>query len=919
MYVYQKKKNKKINNKLSLFYKTYFFSSLILLLFSSLIFFNTGIWKSEKENILNRVYVNGLNNYLNIFSIAYQIIKYSNVGVEEINININFEEFLALEQDRRKIISNSVAKMRSLDHSFASAKGSIENNKGDKFKINVRLKGDRITHYEKNRASYKIDIRKDQNFLGLRKFSLIKPRARNYIHEWIFHELIGEENLIKLKYNFVNLKINGENNGLYVLEEGFDKILVERNGRRNGPIFSMREEFSNNINLAQFDLYNKSFWNKTENIEIVSIAQNKLEKFFSGNLQAKSVLDLDKWFWYFAVADLTYTHHGLSPRNVKFFYNTLSGLFEPIGYDGHRILPNFDTNLKNFNHQNSFDRATSCINECSNDDEVAHFLYKIFYNQNNEINKENYTLYRNKVAKISNKDFLKDFFEIRKDQIELLNSKIYSDYFLIDNTPYVKYGPGIYYFSFDDVYYRAKKLRSKIKYKISKLNIIESHDKIKFINNNEINNYSLKIVELFCYGNDSHNSYENQINLSLNLNYNFFKPKVFYKNQPEYKDAQNCYKAKLNDEALNESFLINIDYFNDTRITKKDNSKFKKFFTISNKILKLKNSETLINEDLYIPSGFKVKIYPSEKIFLINHSIIFSESPWEIGSKSGEKVYIGGLKNNFGGGIIIKTNQETSVIDNSNFEYLYGTKNRFLKFNEYYFTIKSAYLENNKYSLVKNKKIKISGTNNFLQGFNYVGALNFYNSKVKITNSMFSKIKAEDAINIISSEFKIQNTDFDSIDSDAIDIDFSSGSFNNLTFKNIGNDALDFSGSIISIKKIKFDNIGDKSISLGENTSAYIDDVIGTSIFCGIAAKDGSVVEAKNINFKNIKIPFASYNKKTFYDPPVLILNEKISVKNFKKMYLKDINSKIIVKKKNINEISKNVFKIIYNKNLELL
>ena len=93
MYVYQKKKNKKINNKLSLFYKTYFFSSLILLLLSSLIFFNTGIWKSEKENILNRVYVNGLNNYLNIFSIAYQIIKYSNVGVEEINININLKNF----------------------------------------------------------------------------------------------------------------------------------------------------------------------------------------------------------------------------------------------------------------------------------------------------------------------------------------------------------------------------------------------------------------------------------------------------------------------------------------------------------------------------------------------------------------------------------------------------------------------------------------------------------------------------------------------------------------------------------------------------------------------------------------------------------------------------------------------------------
>ena len=36
-----------------------------------------------------------------------------------------------------------------------------------------------------------------------------------------------EGDLIKLKYDFVKLKINGESNGLYVIEEGFDKILIE--------------------------------------------------------------------------------------------------------------------------------------------------------------------------------------------------------------------------------------------------------------------------------------------------------------------------------------------------------------------------------------------------------------------------------------------------------------------------------------------------------------------------------------------------------------------------------------------------------------------------------------------------------------------------------------------------------------------
>ena len=42
--------------------------------------------------------------------------------------------------------------------------------------------------------------------------------------------------------NFVNLKINGESQGLYVIEEGFAKDLVERNRRRNGPILSIYEE-----------------------------------------------------------------------------------------------------------------------------------------------------------------------------------------------------------------------------------------------------------------------------------------------------------------------------------------------------------------------------------------------------------------------------------------------------------------------------------------------------------------------------------------------------------------------------------------------------------------------------------------------------------------------------------------------------
>ena len=124
------------------------------------------------------------------------------------------------------------------------------------------------------------DIKRGDVFDGMRKFSIQKPRIRNYLNEWIFHELAGEGGLVKLKYKFVDLKINGKNEGLYVFEEGFGKILLERNKRRNGPIFSLSQKFSTDIRNAKFEVYNKKYWLNHENIKLSEIASQKLRDFF---------------------------------------------------------------------------------------------------------------------------------------------------------------------------------------------------------------------------------------------------------------------------------------------------------------------------------------------------------------------------------------------------------------------------------------------------------------------------------------------------------------------------------------------------------------------------------------------------------------------------------------------------------------
>ena len=211
-----------------------------------------------------------------------------------------------------------------------------------RFRSEIRLKGDRRIHFEnKENSSYRIDMRKNEVYNEMKKFSIQKPRIRNYLHEWIFHELLAEGNLIKVKYDFYDFYLNGKNLGYYSVEESFGKVMLERNKRRNGPIFSIFEEFSGIADDIKFEVYNKKFWENDKNISIVRSALSKMNKFLAGEETLENTFDVERWAWFFAVTDLTYTYHGMAVKSVKFYFNPINGKFEPIGFDGHRFLPNY--------------------------------------------------------------------------------------------------------------------------------------------------------------------------------------------------------------------------------------------------------------------------------------------------------------------------------------------------------------------------------------------------------------------------------------------------------------------------------------------------------------------------------------------------------------------------------------------------
>ena len=84
---------------------------------------------------------------------------------------------------------------------------------------------------------------------------------------------------------------------------------------------------------------------------MVKIASQKLRDFFDDKIELEKVFDLGKWAAYFAVMDMSQNYHGAFLKSVKFYYNPLNGLFEPIPFDGHRFKHNYHKYHLNYDNR----------------------------------------------------------------------------------------------------------------------------------------------------------------------------------------------------------------------------------------------------------------------------------------------------------------------------------------------------------------------------------------------------------------------------------------------------------------------------------------------------------------------------------------------------------------------------------------
>ena len=269
---------------------------------------------------------------------------------ERLVLDIGFKEVKKLAKKRTEAINQGVLFASDADLVPADIRHQDE-----VISVKIRLKGDWLDHLQTDKWSLRVETDDDQSFQGMRRFSLQVPESRNFIDEWLFLKTIKDEGLISLNYDFLKVDINGESQGIYALEEHIGKEVIERNERREGPVLKFNaDRFWNSVSLfggkSRFaareslvnDYYFKSLVEVFQRaqleknpvlVEQLILAINKLQGYREGWLSPSQVFDYETWSKYLVLADLFGADHGFFWENYRFYYNPVTGLFEPIPFD----------------------------------------------------------------------------------------------------------------------------------------------------------------------------------------------------------------------------------------------------------------------------------------------------------------------------------------------------------------------------------------------------------------------------------------------------------------------------------------------------------------------------------------------------------------------------------------------------------
>ena len=782
---------------------------------------------------------------------------------EVLNLYLKKESLEALRKKRAAALQAGI--LESDDGDWVEAK--LEGDSTGLMDIALRLKGDWLDHLRGDKWSFRVKMKGPYAWRRMRAFSLHTPLARYFLHEWVLHQLWEREDVLTTRYDFIELRLNGESLGIYAYEEHFEKQLVEYRQRREGPILKFSEDgfwmaikrqlshhgfVKGGPTHAPMDWHNADIQAfKESNLEAnptlaqeYEQARKLMQQYREGQAPPDEVFDLTRMARYYALCDITNGYHGIAWHNQRFYYNPITSKLEPIGFDGfgdkpemrYTILGEGALNPATLTAENIF--AALFMDEAFTEAYIRE-LYRL--SSRDYLTAALDSLYPAWAARLA---FLQmEFPDYQPDLNEFLTEGQFAHSLLL---PYN--GQSLLAYTQNQkgaekrlqVQNRHNLPLEVVGYGLSKKKIDTSLPEplllpastprrywARLQRDSMIRNYSsIRFLEESALQNQAAPEYY-QLDVGLTAKYLFFR----------VPGTDSIFHAPIQRSAPPEG---------DTGAQK------------------LRRQAKLHAGGPYRLEGQRI-IFPAGQ-HRVRENMILPEGYLAV----------------FEAGAILSLEQGAHFISFSPVQ-AYGTEEQPVQINSPDGSGSFTVLKAQEYSSLKN--VVFEGLNTLQSGgWQLTGAVTFYESDVRLYRCTFRKNHSEDGLNIIRSEFELRQCYFSDTPSDGFDSDFSRGTVDDCRFVRTGNDGLDFSGSIVNISNCLMESNGDKGVSVGEESDVTLFDssIKGSNI--AVASKDLSMLYIRGLKMEACGQGFVAFQKKPEFGGSKIVV-ESYEAKDVKRLY----------------------------------
>jgi hypothetical protein len=791
--------------------------------------------------------------------------------IKQLEIDFSDKAFKIITDKRNAAIEAGTLLAEDADEVVAKVTAD-----GKKYEADIRLKGVSTLHWDGDQWSFRIELNGDEALWGMQKFSIQNIYADgDPIPEYLIREWYRDCGGVSLRYDVADVYVNGEYKGIYTIQDFFEKRVVESSKKREGPIVKYDANelmwYATTYTPA-IDWFAEKLDNPIENYIVFAekktllsedlnnwsqYAIDHFNRVLYGNQRLCDVFDLNLLAYKIAIGNMFQTGlHALEAVNARFYFNPVTALLEPIPYDEgvfannveifggqpyieeHIGLPQISADAASYiegsympylfnilfaddEFRDIYRAAMSTI--IANKDAFYERRFYAIKRLEIKILRADYTYTDRQWARTRSKDFL-DYNAYRIGEL-LANDILEREWEATEPVSYtpVNFGkPGtqhditgaIGYFVSDDNANLTLQVQSISELDILLFGIADGNGNTiaTFPDNTVLDTVNTSDRWLFEF-----TLKRNKRDYSLSdiyLQYRYIDPDGTTRPDEVKTSKINPFKPYDN------------EVHNGTEIRTQDNLAEFDFVKQNGAAVTFNGDYIKLDRMLFIPKDKHLVLSAGQTIELTNGATIFCRSTITINGTESAPVRLISPDGTGDGLVVLQAN--SSNFGRSEVNWL----------------------------ICDNLDEVISGI------YHLTGCVTFYESDVTIRNSQFLNNKSEDGLNIVRSDMAVENCIWNNTFQDAFDADFCTGYFDGCHFEGTGNDAFDVSTSNIKVLNCTFRDIHDKACSIGEASTAYIENIDVVNAQAVIGAKDSSQITAKNLRGENVLFGYLAYQKK---------------------------------------------------------